>query len=424
MADTKKAWYRLDNAAKIYPAVRTHKWSGNFRVSVTLTEKIDIEVLKKALADTAERLVSLRLELHRGFFWYYFEDSGKPVNITDDVRNPCARFGGKHNREKPYRIRVYENRIALEIFHALTDGTGAMSILKTLTARYISLKYGVKIPAADGILNVNEKPSNEEMEDAFKHYAKFKTVKSRKELRGYHFKGTKLKPHDISIVTGIMSAEKVHAVSKSYGVTITEFITALMIYSFMQCQSESRTRIEKPVKISVPINLRKVYPSRTLRNFALYVNPGIEPRYGEFTLSEIIEDVHHFMKMNNREKYLNAIMCKNLSDEMNPFTRVVPLFIKNIVMRTAFNMYGENLVSSTFSNLGRVNVPDEMKQYIDRFDFVFGRFKRGMPSVAAASFGDNLCISWSSGIVEKDVERKFFTALVKMGIHVKIESNL
>ena len=217
MADTKRAWYRLDNAAKIYPAVRTMKWSGNFRVSVTLKERVDIEVLKKALTDTAERLVSLRLELHRGFFWYYFEDSGNPVEVTNDVRNPCARFGGRHNNEKPYRIRVYENRIALEVFHVLTDGTGAMNILKSLTARYISLKYGVNIPATDGIVSLDEKPSDEEMEDAFKRYARFKTVKSRKELRGYHFRGTKLKPHDISIVTGVMSAERVHAVSRCYG---------------------------------------------------------------------------------------------------------------------------------------------------------------------------------------------------------------
>lgn len=148
-----------------------------------------------------------------------------------------------------------------------------------------------------------------------------------------------------------MSASHIHSISKSYKVTVTEFITALMIYSFMQCQSESKCYVEKPVKISVPINLRKIYPSKTLRNFALYINPGIEPRYGEFTLEEIIEDVHHFMRMNNKEKYLNAIMCKNLSDEMNPITRVVPLFIKNVVMRIAFNMYGENLVSSTFQIL-------------------------------------------------------------------------
>lgn len=424
MTETKKAWYRLDNAAKIYPAVRTLKWSGNFRVSVTLIEKIDVKILEQALEDTATRLVSLRLELHKGFFWYYLEDSGEGVKLTGDVRNPCTRFGGKRNREKPCRVRVYENRIALEVFHVLTDGTGAMNILKTLTARYIFLKYGTKISATDGIIDLSSVPEKEEMEDAFKRYAKFKTVKSRKELRGYHFDGTRLNPHDISIITGVMSAKQVHSISKSYGATVTEFITALMIYAFMQCQGESRKRIEKPVKISVPINLRKIYPSKTLRNFALYINPGIEPRYGEFTLEEIIEDVHHFMRINNKEKYLNAIMCKNLSDEMNPFTRIVPLYIKNIVMRIVFNMYGENLVSSTFSNLGMIKVPDEMGKYIDRFDFIFGRFKRDMPSVAAASFGDKLCISWSSGIVEKDVERKFFTELIKMGVHIKIESNL
>lgn len=108
-----------------------------------------------------------------------------------------------------------------------------------------------------------------------------------------------------------MSASHIHSISKSYKVTVTEFITALMIYSFMQCQSESKCYVEKPVKNQRSDKSQEDLSSKTLRNFALYINPGIEPRYGEFTLEEIIEDVHHFMRMNNKEKYLNAIMCKN-----------------------------------------------------------------------------------------------------------------
>lgn len=419
-----KRWYRLDNAAKIYPAVRTKKWSGNFRVSVTLTEKVDPVILQQALNDIRKRIVNLNLELKKGLFWYFFEETDKEVSVEPDSHNPCGRIGGKHNRDMPYRVRYYENRIAIEVFHALADGTGGMIFLKSLTARYIFLKYGVKCPETDDIISCNSKYNDEEMEDAFKRYAKFRTLKSRSETKGYHFKGTNLPPEQTSVVTGIMAVEAVLKKSKEYGVTLTEFIVSLMIEAFMKCQSESKSKFERPVKVSVPINLRKIYPSKTLRNFALYINPGIEPRYGEFTFKEITEEVHHFMRMNNKEKYLNAIMCKNLSDEMNPILRVIPLALKNIAMFVAFKTYGETLVSSTFSNLGRVTVPSEIEKYIERFDFMLGRFMAGMPSATATSFKGKLYLTWTSGKKEKDVEQKFFTSLIKMGIHVTVESNV
>ncbi len=418
-----KKWYRLDNAAKIYPAVRTKKWSGNFRVSMTFKEPVDPDILQQALNDIRKRIVNLNLELKKGVFWYFFEETDRPVYVEPDTKNPCGRIGGKHNHDMPYRVKYYNNRIAVEIFHALSDGTGGMVFLKSLGARYLELKYKIKPAPCDGVILCGSEPDPEEMEDSFKKWAKFRTLKSRKEMRGYHFKGVKLPDRQTSVITGIIPFCELHKLTKKYEVTVTEFIVSLIIEAFMQCQSESRVRSERPVKVSVPINLRNIYPSKTLRNFALYINPGIEPRYGEFTFKEITEEVHHFMRMNNKEKYLNAIMCKNLSDEMNPMVRAIPLGIKNIAMYAAFKMYGETLVSSTFSNLGKVTLPPEMEPYVERVQFMLGRFMSGMPSAAATSYKENMYITWTSGKREKDVERIFFTSLVKMGIPVKIESN-
>ena len=419
-----KNWYQLDNAAKIYPAVRTKKWSGNFRLSLNFNEKVEPDILQQALDDVRKRIVNLNLELKKGLFWYFFEETDRPVPIQPERQSPCGRIGGIHNKDMPYRVTYYNNRIAIEIFHALADGTGGLIFLKSIAARYIELKYHEKIPEFEDIILCESEYSPEEMEDAFKRYAKFRTLKSRSELKGYHFKGTPLPSDQTSVITGIIPFSKLHEKSKEYKVTVTEFIVSLMIKSFTECQSKSKNRIEKPVKVSVPVNLRKIYPSRTLRNFALYINPGIEPRYGEFTFQEITEEVHHFMRMNNKEKYLNAIMCKNLSDEFNPVVRVIPLFIKNVALFTAFKMYGETLVSSTFSNLGKVELPPEMSKHIERVEFMLGKFMAGMPSAAASSYNGNLYINWTSGFYEKDVEKGFFTSLIKMGVPVKIESNL
>ena len=417
-------WYRLDNAAKIYPAVRTKKWSGNFRLSLNFRENVDPAVLQQALDDIRKRIVNLNLVLKKGFFWYFFEETDRYVLIQKEKQSPCGRIGGEHNNDMPYRVTYYNKRIAIEIFHALADGTGGLIFLKSLAARYIELKYHEKIPEYQDIILCESEYSPEEMEDAFKKYAKFRTLKDRSELKGYHFRGTVLPSEQTSVITGIIPFNKLHEKSKEYQVTVTEFIVSLMIQSFMECQSKSNIRKEKPVKVSVPINLRKLYPSKTLRNFALYINPGIEPRYGEFTFEEITQEVHHFMRMNNKEKYLNAIMCKNLSDEFNPLVRVIPLGLKNIALFIAFKMYGETLVSSTFSNLGKADFPPEMLKYIERVEFMLGKFMSGMPSAAAVSYEGNMYINWTSGFYEKEVEKGFFTSLVKMGIPVKIESNL
>ena len=423
MSTAAKKWYKLDNAAKIYPAVRTRTWSGNFRVSATLKEDVDPVILQAALDDIRKRIVNLNLELKKGLFWYFFEETDRPVYVQPDTHDPCGRIGGRHNNEMPYRVCYYRGRIAIEVFHALADGTGGMIFLRSLLARYIELKYHEKIPEYRDIILCSSEFDEEELEDAFKRYARFRTIKSRKELHGYHFQSEELPDNEISIITGIIPFDKIHERSKEYSVTVTEYIVSLMINAFMTAQSESNTRVERPIKVSVPINLRKIYSSKTLRNFALFINPGIEPRYGEFTFREITEEVHHFMRMNNKEKYLNAIMCKNLSDEMSPIVRAIPLGIKNIAMYIAFKMYGETLVSSTFSNLGRIDLPDEMEKYVDRVQFMLGRFMNGMPSAAATSYQGNMYITWTSGKEDKKVEREFFTSLVKAGVPVLIESN-
>lgn len=421
---TERQWYRLDNAAKLYPAVRNSRWSANFRVSVTLREEIDPKRLQQAVNATMYRLTNFRLKLHRGLFWYYLEEDPYPNLVQPDVNNPCRPFSGRERRGQLFRVRYYHKRIAVEFFHVLTDGTGAMIFLKNLTAEYLRRKEGIEIPFEEGIVDLNGKADPEEMEDSFPKYAKFRTLKSRKENKAYHFNGTLLPLGGIHIVTGTIPLDQALAKAKGFGVSLTEFLVSVMIFSIAECQKNSRSRVELPVKVSVPVNLRKYYPSKTLRNFALYVNPGIEPRYGEFTLEEITEEVHHFMRMNLKEKYLNAVMCKNLSSELNPVLRMVPLFVKNAAMSLAFRKYGDRLISSTLSNLGAVKVPKVMEDYIEHFDFMLGRFLTSIPNATAVSYRNALRFTWTSGMEEKDMERGFFTTLIRMGLPVRLESNL
>jgi hypothetical protein len=187
-------------------------------------------------------------------------------------------------------------------------------------------------------------------------------------------------------------------------------------------KQEGRKR-QYPVKVSVPINMRTFHPSETLRNFSLFINPGIDPKYGDFTFEEIVQQIHHFMRLRLNKKYLNAVLSANVGNQKNRFTRIAPLFIKNIVMDIAYRLYGESRYSVALSNLGVMKTPPSMAPFVERFDFIMGPPRTNLHGATAVSYKDILYVTISSVVEETDAERLLFTELVKRGISVKIESN-
>ena len=415
-------WLELDNSAKIYPAVRTRDWAAMFRVSVDLTEEIRQDVLQQALEDTVRRIPTFRLALHKGVFWFYLDANKWMPRVEADVNNPCKKINDLENGGYCFRVRVYHRRIALEVFHSITDGTGAMIFLKTLAARYLTL-LGHPIPASEGVLCCDESPRPEELEDSHSRYASFRHIESRKEKKAYHPQMTRMIAPRLRIITGMLPVEQVHEKARELKVTVNEYLTGALCYAFYQVQKKEAPRRLLPVKISVPINMRRFYPSGTLRNFALFVNPGIEPEYGEYSFEEIVTHVHHFMRLRLNEKYLNAVLSANVGNERNLAMRMVPLFMKNIFMDIAYRLYGESRYTSNLSNLGAIRVPEAMAPFVERFDFLMGPPRFNTHGASALSYGDTLYLSITSVVEETEVERLFFTELVKRGIHVTVESN-
>lgn len=421
-AEKEPDWFELDNSAKIYPAVRTRDWAAMFRVSVTLNEEIQPPVLQRALEDTVRRIPTFRLALHKGVFWFYLDTNKWMPRVEADVNNPCKKIDELENGGYCFRVRIYHRRIALEVFHSITDGTGAMVFLKTLAARYLTL-LGHSIPAGEGVLSCDEPPRTEEMEDSHSRYASFRHIESRKEKKAYHPQMTRMAAPRLRIITGLLPVAEVHEKAREMKVTVNEYLTGALCYAFYQVQKKEAPRRCLPVKISVPVNMRRFYPSQTLRNFALFINPGVEPEYGEYTFEEIVTHVHHFMRLRLNEKYLNAVLSANVGNEQNLAMRMVPLFVKNFFMDMAYRLYGESRYTSNLSNLGVVRVPAAMEPFVERFDFIMGAPRFNTHGAAALSYGDTLYLSITSVVEETEVERLFFTELVKRGIHVAIESN-
>lgn len=423
MATHETRWMKLDNAAKIYPAAMSRGWMALFRLSASFADPIDPDILQLALDNTIVRFPVFAQRLRRGLFWFYFERVDAQLTLQKDVGNPCVRMNLRENHGYMLRVRYHENRVAVEFFHALTDGTGGLCFLKTLAAEYTQLRYGERVPREGDILDCSQAPDPGESEDGFLKYARSVT-RSRRESSAYLIPGTE-EEHFMHIVTGIVDASALLALAKRFKATLTEFMAGVMVDAIdeIQLRHKPSRRMQKPVKICIPVNLRRFYGSKTVRNFASYVNAGIEPRFGDFSLEEIIRFVHGQMASEINEKLLNAKFSTNVRSEQNGLLRIMPLFIKTQAMKLVFNFKGDRQSSSSLSNLGNVELPEAMARHIERLDFMLGPLKRNRVACAVVSYNGKVVINFTRKIIEPHVERGFFTRLRKLGVCALVESN-
>jgi hypothetical protein len=424
MTHNNPRWMRLDNAAKIYPAVKKRNWSSLFRLSATLTEPLDVEILKKALSRMVRRFPSFHVHIRRGLFWYFFEGrDGYPEPLPDSCC-PCEPLRPEENDGFAFRVRYFENRIAVEFFHALTDGTGGLCFLKTLLAEYLTIKYGVAIPRDSTILDCDAPVDPAELEDSFLKY-EGGASRGRGEKNSYLVRGTREPDGFVHLTCGAIPVEVVSRMAKEKGVTVTQYLVAVLIMAIdaIQCREVRLQMRRKPVKVSVPINLRRFFPSTTFRNFSSYVNPGIEPHMGEHTFDEVLKAVYHAMGFEITEKNLRAKFTANVRTEKHPLLRVTPLFIKTPLLKLAFKLLGDRKSSCTFTNLGQVTLPEAMKKYVTRMELILGPLSRNPVGCAVMAYEGTIYLNFTRVIREPKVEREFFTRLVDLGIPVTIESN-
>ena len=417
-------WVKLDNAAKIYPAARSRRWSNLFRLSATLTEPVDTAVLRSALETTIPRFPTIAARLRRGLFWYYLQQLQETPDFSAECSHPLAYMHPQESRRCAFRVIVYENRIALEFFHLLTDGNGGLIFLKTLLAEYLQQKYRISIPSELGVLDRSVSPKQEEMEDSFLKYAGPVSA-SRKDSNAWHFHGTLEPEGRLNLICLQLDVPQVLEKAHGLGVSLTVFLSAAVLQAILNLQAEKIPNVHrrKPVKLLIPVNLRNLFPSKTLRNFVLYTIPELDPRLGHYDFSEICKIVKLKMETDFTPKQMSRMIATNVDSEKSMAIRMIPLPLKNLVMKVVFHAVGERKSFMSLSNLGAVKLPQEMQPYIARMDFILGAQASAPHNCGAISWGNTLYLNFIRNIKEADFELHFFRVLQDLGLSVTAESN-
>ncbi len=418
----RKNWYRLDTAALIFPAVARKDWCNVFRVSATLTEPVDPAVLQRAADDLRERFPSFFVALRRGFFWYYLQEV-PGVTVRPDYAYPLVFMSRREVRNCGLRVLYYKNRIAVECFHSLSDGHGGSVFLLNLVARYLALKHGADIPAEGPIRDLGETPPPEELEDSFLRCAA-ETAASRAEERSCRLRGHREPDGFKHLVTGIVETDALLDAAHRYGVSVTAFLAAVMVQCVMEMQDEAVPKKRQcPVKITVPVDLRRLFGSRTLRNFSLVLNLGVDPRYGDYTLEELCSAIYHQMRAQATPQTMAGMIAANVQPQQVTALRLAPVFLKNLVMDLVYRRSGEGGGSLNLSNLSGVTLPEAMRPYVERLEFIIGPQRSYPNNCSVLSCGGRTYINMIRNIRESELERRFFSRLVELGLAVDIENN-
>ncbi len=416
-------WLRLDNAAKIYPAIRSRELTAVFRISAGLKQRVNTAQFFEAVHALENRFPYYKVRLRTGFFWYYLEYSPLPIIIKSDTDRPCHAFD---KRELMFRVLVKGNTISVEFSHILTDATGALEFLKSLLLIYYE-KCGTEIPQGQHFFRPGDIPSNEEYEDAYSRYFK-KVPSSLIQIRkAFHLPFPLNRPFRFSVLAAIMPLDQVSQRAKAYNVSLTEYFIAVYLFSLQHVYNHlpapKKRRNNRILRIEVPVNLRKVFPTKTMRNFSLYVLPEIDLRLGHYTFEEIIKSVYHQMRLQTDQKLINKIIARNVGSLNNHFVRGVPLFIKSFIL-SKFYSIGVSRYSGVITNLGKINISPEINNLIDDFKFVPPPPSKTVKvNCGIAGFGNKIALCFGNITSSGELEEAFLKLLSGEHINVTVLNN-
>ena len=402
-------WYKLDNAAKIFPPTTTTYDPKIFRFSVLLKKKINKDNLQKALDTTLEDFPIFKSILKKGLFWYYLEEANIKAKVIEEKTSPCEKL----NTPLLFEVSYFQNKINLEVYHALSDGAGCTTFLENLIYNYLKIEYQLKDNAI-----LTKSSSYEKAIDSFsKYYNPKNKLKIKNKENAYQLKGRWYNEGKLRIITGSTNTNKIKEIAHQHQTTITGLLISLVIKSMEEILSIKDKK--KPISITVPIDLRKYYKSETVRNFFNVTNIEYKFNKKNTSLEEIILKVNEQLKNSLNEEAIESNMSKMLWLENFFLIRLIPLFIKNKVLKYSYRLTRKKQTLG-LSNVGIFHLPDSCKNYIDKCIVMNST---DAMELCIISYEDEICISFSSHFINSELETNFFRLLKQYNLNITIYNN-
>ena len=411
-------WRRLDNSAKIFPISAGKKYSTVFRLSVVLKEKVNPEILKKAVNKALEQYEFFKVNLKSGFFWNYLEYNAKEPIIEEEKEYPCKYIEPKENNNYLFKVTYFDQKINIDIFHSLTDGNSGVMFFREIIYNYIELSHKEEFQEE---LRIKRKIDVSAEDSYIKNYNK-KAKGNNSSKKAYKLAGKKIKLGAISAIHEIIDLNELKQEAKNNSATITQYLTAVLIYSIYKA-NYLKHKEKKPIKVCIPVNLKKYFPSNTVSNFFSYITVEAEMKKEKLDdFDKILDFVKKDFAKKLTPEEIQKTMSGNVKLGTNPFIKIIPLVLKKPIVRLSY-IEIRKYTTTTFSNIGRIGIIGKYKKYIDNFLMLIAPEPVEKIKCSACSFENNIVFTFTSILDNCEIEKEFCEFLKGKNIHVTIESN-
>lgn len=416
MSDREYQWARLDTAAKIFPPTVTKQDPKVFRFSCDLTEQVQPDLLQEALEQNLTAFPAFRTVLCKGLFWYYLEQTTEKPKVREEYRSPCGPLYDPDVHSLLFEVTYYRNRINLELFHAIADGTGAMEFTEGLIFRYLKLAHHAELAGLPELAYCASDAQS--MDDSFERYAnpagKHKVQKARWT---YHLRGAEPLDFSTNVVLGTVPVDRMLELSRRNGTSLTVLICAILIQSIGKTMAVLDRG--KTIVLAIPVNLRNHFESSSARNFFGIMDVSHNLSRDGAATADIVKNLARQFKEGLSEDNLQFSVNRYLGLIKSPISRASPLVVKNGAMRIG-SLVVSGAETAAVSNIGIIRLPEELSPYLDRFNMYNST---GRIQLCIVSYGNRMTLNFSSAFLNMDVQQYFFRALTAEGIPLEIDTN-
>ncbi len=407
-------WRNLDNAAKMFSAASSPKDTRVFRFYCVLREKVDGTLLQTAVNETIRKYPVFLSRMRKGLFWHYLEKSELRPVVKEEYKEPCSSLYVRDKKTLLFEVTYYRNRINFEVFHALTDGTGATEFLRELVKSYLYLSHQEE-GLADVVLSGQMLTVQDQEDDSFSKYYNPDLPKRKKQkIKAYQIKKSRKEYDELKVMEATASVTELLELSRKYETSMTVLLTAAFIYAIHE--EMSRMQEKKPVVLMVPVNLRKIFPSDSMLNFFSYIEPGYKFGEGEDRFEDVLKVVKQYFEDHLTKEEVAGRMNETIAFEKHKVLKWAPLILKNPCIKMGAKM-AESEVTAVLSNMSAVKMPKEYEMYIERFG-VYTSTPR--TELCVCSYGDVLTFGFTSRYDSSNIQRNFYRLLKELGIKIHV----
>ncbi len=415
IGENKMKTYKPDSAGVIYPYIKEH-WNTQFRLEAELDAPVDEATVKKALSDIRKRFPTYFVKLVKRGQVYLLEEADSDNLVFEEGPQIFKDFDPE--KEIPFRVLFFKNRLALEAYHILSDATGGLIFFKTLLGQYYHL-LGKEIEYDSQTLCPLDEPTEEETGDPFLNI--YNKGNGNGGFSGgissFSYQYCPKEPRTTLGVTILqIPFAEIRALAKQHNTTLGVYIAALYIYSFYLYDGKNQKR---DIRISMPIDLRRRFDIQSMRNFSLSSTLGISPKKENWTLEKIIETVGPQLQSQlGIDRFINEAYT-NVSATNSKIFELIPVPLKKFAFSLGADLMGERLLASTFSNLGPADVPASIKENVLSLRMLLGEDRIKQINLSSTTYNGNLELIFTSRVENQSVQNIMETLLKESGVNIK-----